>query len=169
MFVVCFFFCCNWNTIIQNGEYWPSVLPMANSFLPWDRESDEVSKFRNNYKLLKLIWRFSSPKRQLQIKSKNWQKYYQRHNRPWHWVPERINMFKVRVSSFPKHLEPFENCRSGTLQQPQLISISIKSIGSGVFFHASVLCNIENAKFWFNFGYFVANLHTFWYIFTGLY
>ena len=70
MFVVCFFFC-SWNIIFQNGEYWPSVLPMANSFLPWDRESDEVSKFRNNYKLLKLIWRFSFPKRQLQMKSKN--------------------------------------------------------------------------------------------------
>ena len=81
MFVVCFFFC-SWNTIFQNGEYWPSVLPMANSFLPWDRESDEVSKFRNNYKLLKLIWRFSFPKRQLQMKSKNYQKYCQRHNRP---------------------------------------------------------------------------------------
>ena len=73
MFFVCFFFC-SWNTIFQNGEYWPSVLPMANSFLPWDRESDEVSKFRNNYKLLKLIWRFSFPKRQLQMKSKNCQK-----------------------------------------------------------------------------------------------
>ena len=40
------------------------------------------------------------------------------------------------------------------------------------FFQASGLFSIENAKFWSimaNFSYFVANLCTFWWIFTKIY